>query len=244
MRRTIGILLTAALLAGCAGPASPQATDSPWTTVQADVTGVRPGDNPRELLLDVTVLAGADGCSRNPRIGYNTEENNLIYANVVQDSRLTTTVGACTAHGSAVVPLTSPTPIAGRRVVLNQEIWKPAGASSYERCDKTFGCDPMPADHCDQRWIDVTVGGMDVSRHSHGDVEACDGRWLVMTVPDDPVPCGAGGRDGCTPSVNTRRYFLRWVEPGGWDTVATSKERGCGAVADIPRKLCATLPAP
>lgn len=199
------------------------------------------------LLLDVAVLAGADGCSRDPRIGYFAEENNLIYANVVQDSTLADTVGGCPTHATAVVKLTSPEPINGRRVVLNQEIWKPVG-ESYERCDKTFGCDPMPVDHCDPDWIQVAVDGLDVSRHSTGHVEGCDGSWLVMTVPDDPAPCGATARPGCVPVVKVRRYFMRWVEHSGWTTIATSKQSGCGTIATVeprfPGSLCARLAAP
>ncbi|MEH1129060.1 hypothetical protein [Micromonospora sp. CPCC 206061] len=241
--------VVAAVLAGCAGQAG---ADTPvdggdWPTYQADVTGVRSGDDPRSLLLDVAVLAGADGCSRDPRIGYLTEENNLIYASVVQDSRLAATVGGCPTHATAVVKLTSPEPINGRRVVLNEEIWKPAGAS-YERCDKTFGCDPMPANHCDPAWIHVAVDGLDVSRHSTGHVEGCDGSWLVMTVPDDPAPCGVEARSGCVPAVSVRRYFMRWVERNGWSTIATSTRSGCGTIAtaepQFPRELCARLPGP
>jgi hypothetical protein len=247
--RAVSIVLAAAVLAGCAGRSS---TESPvdegdWGAYQADVTGVRASDDPRTLLLDVAVLAGADGCSRDPRVGYYTEENNLIHASVVQDSRRAGMVGGCPTHATAVVKLTSPKPISGRRVVLNQEVWKPAGGS-YERCDKTFGCDPMLADHCDPDWVHVAVDGLDVSRHSTGHVEGCDGSWLVMTVPDDPVPCGAEARSGCEPTVNVRRYFMRWVERSGWSTIATSTKAGCDTIATteprFPRKLCAGLPSP
>lgn len=237
-----------AVLAGCAGQTGADTPlDGDWITYQADVTAVRGADDPRSLLLDVAVLAGADGCSRDPRVVNFTEENNLIYADVTQDSQLADTFGACPTRATAVVKLTAPEPINGRRVVLNQEIWKPAGGS-YERCDKTFGCDPMPANHCDPDWIHVAVDGLDVSRHSTGHVEGCDGSWLVMTVPDDPVPCGAEARSGCVPAVNVRRYFMRWVEPGGWSTIATSTRSGCGTITTaeptFPRKLCARLPSP
>jgi hypothetical protein len=252
MRRNVLALLCLAVLAGCAQPGDvPSSARSTagthWVTYQADVTAVRVSDDPRSLVLTVALLAGAEGCSRDPRITYLTEENNRIFANVVQDSRLSEVVGACPTHAAGEVTLTVPGPIDGRIVVLNQEPWKGDG-DQYRRCDPTFGCDPMPADHCDPAWINVTVRGMDVSRHSTGSVEGCDGNWLVMTVPFDPVPCGAAGRPGCNPSVNVRRYFLRWVDPRGWATVAGSTEAGCGTVRSVepgfPIKLCANLPRP
>lgn len=268
MKRMAPTVLTIflAVLAGCAGQPGPdtpadgdgetttESTATPvddsgdWTTYQADVTAVRRDDSdPRSLLLDVKVLAGADGCSRNPRVGYYTEENHLIHANIVQDSKLAGTVGGCPSHATAVVKLTSPKPIDDRRVVLNNEPWKPVG-KAYERCDKTRGCDPLPSDHCHPNWIHIAVDGLDVSRHSTGHVEGCDGSWLVMTVPDDPVPCGAAPRPDCQAVVNTRRYFMRWVAPSGWSVIATSKQPGCGTISTVeptfPRKLCAHLPTP
>lgn len=258
MRRLALALLCLAALLSCAAPGHvPTPGDGPpsgdstegttWGTFQADVTAVRLSDDPRSLVLTVALLADADGCSRNPRVTYFVEENNRIYANVVQDSRLSGVVGACPTHTPDEVRLTAPGPIAGRLVVLNQEPWKRDGAE-YHRCDPTFGCDPMPTDHCDPAWISVTVRGLDVSRHSVGSPEGCDGTWLVMTVPFDPMPCGAEARPGCEPTVNVRRYFLRWAGHRGWATIAGSTEAGCGRVHAVepafPRKLCADLPRP
>src|SRR2546423_781484 len=164
MRRVLIALLCLPALVACAasrpGPAasSGPASTTEWATYQADVSAVRISTDPRSLLLTVAVLAGADGCSRNPRITYLTEENNHIYANVVQDSRLSQVVGACPGSTPGAVTLTAPGPINGRIVVLNQEPWKPDG-DAYHRCDATFGCDPMPADHCDSAWIQVVVKG-------------------------------------------------------------------------------------
>ena len=252
MRRFATALLCLAALVSCAKPgdapvqAAPVA-DTGWSTYQADVTAVRVSADSRSLVLTVALLGDAEGCSRDPRITYFTEENNRIYANVVQDSRLSGVPGACPTHTPAEVTLTAPGPIADRIVVLNQEPWKPHGAE-YSRCDATFGCDPMPADHCDSAWVSVAVRGMDVSRHSTGSVEDCDGSWLVMTVPFDPVPCGVEARPGCDASVNVRRYFLRWAGASGWATIATSAEAGCGRVHTtepaFPGKLCAHLPRP
>src|SRR5215218_8484438 len=110
MRRIVFALSLLLLLGGCARPpllaadASGDASPSPtgpgvvspspadpgdggrWVTYQADVTAVSLGDDPRSLRLTVSLLAGDDGCSRDPRVTYLTEENNLVYANVVQDS--------------------------------------------------------------------------------------------------------------------------------------------------------------
>jgi hypothetical protein len=253
MRRIVIALLCLASLGGCAAPGqrpSPAgaAASTGWVTYQADVTAVRVGGDPRSLVLSVALLAGDEGCSRDPRITYLTEENNRIYANVVQDSLLSQVVGACPTHTMAEVTLiVRGRPVDSRIVVLNQEPWKRDG-DRYRRCDATFGCDPMPANHCDRAWIDVVVRGMDVSRHSTGAMEGCDGRWLVMTVPFDPQPCGAEARPGCSPSVNVRRYFLRWSGQPGWAIVASSTTAGCGTVRTVqpafPRNLCAGLPRP
>lgn len=232
---------------GDASSPAGSAEGTQWGTFQADVTAVRIGDDPRSLVLTLALPGDADGCSRNPRIGYLAEENNRIFANVVQDSRLSEVAGACPTHTPGEVTLTVSKPVGERIVVLNQESWKRDG-EHYQRCDATFGCDPMPADHCARAWIDVAVRGMDVSRHSVGSPEACDGTWLVMTVPFDPVPCGAEPRPGCNPSVNVRRYFLRWAGQRGWATIASSTEAGCGKVHTMepafPGKLCAGLPRP
>src|SRR5437763_12791226 len=104
MRRVVIGLLCLVAAVACARPGAapaggsgtgttgvaPSGSDpsTEWATYQADVTAVRIGTDPRSLLLTVALLAGAEGCSRNPRITYFTEENNRIYANVVQDSRL------------------------------------------------------------------------------------------------------------------------------------------------------------
>jgi hypothetical protein len=251
MRRTaiaVWTVLVVAILAGCARPGTGPGDGSAenWTTYQADVTNVRRGPEARSVLLDVAVLAGQDGCSRDPRITYYTEEYGRIFANVVQDSRRSHIVGACPSTAPAVVTLTAPEPIGDRILVLNQEAWAPSGAA-YRRCDPQLGCTP-PADPCDRVWVQAAVMGMDVSRHSVGSVEGCDGTWLVMTVPSDPVPCGAEPRPGCTAIVNVRRYFLRFVVGKGWQTIAASTAAGCGDVSSVepafPTRLCASLPRP
>ena len=247
MRRIVlGLCLLIGLLAGCASPGTraPEKEGLRWGTSQADVTAVRrmPGE-PRLVRLTVELLAGAEGCSRNPAIGYHTEENGLIYATVTQETSRSDEVGVCVRRTPGEVVLSSRTPIGSRRLVLNQQAWKPV-ADGYERCSETMGCDPPPADHCDPFWIRLTVRGMDVSRHSTGHKEACADPWLVMTVPDDPAVCGAVPRGGCDATTTTRRYFLRFIGEG-WDILARATGPGCaGAPAEFPRRLCEDLPAP
>ncbi|MEU5906550.1 hypothetical protein [Micromonospora sp. NPDC047527] len=251
MRRlaTVLCLLTAAVptVAACAEPqtrpgdAAPSAS-AVWGTYEAEVSGVTPGPGAREVTVQVKALAGNDGCSRNVRVGYHTEENGVIFANIVQDSAESATVGACPTFEPAEVTLTSEEPIGNRPLSLNQKTWALKNGA-YTRCDENLGCNP-PKDRCDPTWTRAAVRGMDVSRHSQGHVEACDGNWLIMTVPDDPTACGAEPRPGCEANTAVRRYFLR-NEPAGWSTVARTTSGGCDAVVKaapaFPRKLCANL---
>ncbi|WP_344617173.1 hypothetical protein [Dactylosporangium salmoneum] len=254
MRRVPIIAAALLLAAGCAkpgtGPGGPGGSAEPtvdpgrpeWGTFAVTVTGVRPGPDARTALVDVEVATGREGCSREPKIDRYTEEDGRVYASVVQE----VVVKGCPSKAPGVATLTAPAPLGERMLVLNEEAWTPAGAQ-YRKCDKELGCDP-PADHCDSTWVRAAVRGLDVSRHSQGSVEACDGTWLVMTVPDDPVACGAGGRPGCTPRTTIRRYFMRFAEGHGWTTVSGSTGPGCGQVASVepafPTRLCVDLPAP
>jgi hypothetical protein len=240
-------LLAAAVLGlvACAGPgARPEtsASASDWGTFQADVTGVTPGPGAQTVTLHVNALAGRDGCSRNVRIGYRAEENGVIYANIVQDSAAAEQRGGCPTFAPTEVRLSSTKPIGDRPLSLNQQLWGLRNGT-YARCDENLGCHP-PADRCDPTWTRAAVRGMDVSRHSQGTVEACDGNWLIMTVPDDPVACGAEARAGCEVNTAVRRYFLRNA-PAGWSVVAQTTSGGCDvvrkAVPAFPRKLCTGL---
>ncbi|MBU2666789.1 hypothetical protein KOI35_25085 [Actinoplanes bogorensis] len=259
MRRNLtAVLLVFGLVAGCASPGmrpvgdgAARTTPPPPPTptvakapVQLDVTAVHRTKDPKTVLLTVSRLAGAEGCSSNPQIGYHTAENNMIYANVVQDSPRSDEVGVCVGHTPGEVRLTWADPIGDRVLVLNQEAWRPLGDYAYEKCSKTLGCDPPPSDHCDPFWVQVTVQAMDVSRHSTGHQEACAEPWMVMTVPDDPAVCGAEPRDGCDATTNTWRYFLKWNN-AGWQTLARGAGAGCaGAPKEFPRKLCVGLAKP
>ena len=255
MRRTVlAVCLLLAVGAACARPGPARDGDSAplpatptgapaddgWTTFQADVTAVRAGTDPRTALLTVSLR---DGCARDPRLTYLTEENGNVYANVVQDlpGAGTGTGTGCPPAEAAEITLTSAKALGQRPLVLNQEAWARVG-DAYRRCSATLGCDP-PADHCDQVWVRAAVRGLDVSRHATGDVEACAGEWLVMTVPDDPAACGAAPRAGCTAATTTRRYFLRFTT-AGWQVMSRSTQAGCAGAPDaFPSAMCYRLPA-
>ncbi|MFC6019427.1 hypothetical protein ACFP2T_24865 [Plantactinospora solaniradicis] len=226
-------------------PPTTAAGPAVWSTYQAEVTGVRRGPDPRTLLIDVEMLAGHPECARNPRTDYYTEENGLIYANVVLDSARADARNGCLSKVPGVARLTSSTPIGNRVVVLNNEPWAPDGAG-YRRCDPNLGCTP-PADHCDSTWVLAAIKGMDVPRNSSRNVEACDGAWLVMTLNLNSTQCGAGGRPGCSAPPALYRYFMRFEE-AGWRTILRTTAPGCADVlrvrADFPPALCRTLPAP
>jgi len=254
-------LLAAVTLLGCAGqgavggpsgtpdaghPSSATGTGPvDWGTFQAEVTGIRRGPDLRTLLIDVELLAGHPDCARNPRTDHHTEENGLIYANVVLDSARAGVPDGCPGKVPGVARLTSSTPIGDRVVVLNNAPWAPDG-TGYRRCDPDLGCVP-PTDHCDPTWVLAAIKGMDVPRNSARNVEGCDGAWLVMTLNLNSTQCGAGGRPGCSAPPAVYRYFLRF-EPAGWRTVLRSTAPGCGDIrktrSDFPLALCRDLPAP
>jgi hypothetical protein len=230
---------------GSAGGMKPTAAPPPtWSDYSAQVTGVRRGPTDRTALIDVTVPAGGPDCARDPRIGYYTEENNRVYANVVVSSAGAAVVGGCPERAPAVVTLTAPDPLGNRLLVLNQEAWKPDGGG-YRRCDAALGCEP-PSDPCDPGLLNAVRDGMDVPRNSAYSVEHCDPRWLVMSVDANSTACGAGGRPGCSAPPSVRRYFLRY--DGRWTVFASTTEAGCARVSEyepaFPRRVCADLPAP
>jgi hypothetical protein len=238
------LLLIGAGIAGCAGREQVQEQPPRWGTYQADVMGVRKGPDERTLLIDVQVAGGHPDCSRNPQVTQYTEENGLIYANVVYESARADMDGGCPDRETAVATLTAPQPIGDRRVVLNQQIWalNPVG-DGYRRCHEQLGCTP-PADPCDPVWTRYAKDRMDVPRHSYYNVESCGGGWLVMTVDANSAACGAAPRPGCSAPPDTTRYFLRFDSE--WRIVAGSRTGGCDAVLKVdpsfPRERCEGLP--
>ena len=250
MRRvSVGLCVLAAALLGSAAcadagtkPGVAPTGSAVWVTYQAAVSAVTPGPGAKTVTVHVKAPAGGDSCSRNVRVGNRVEENGVVFADIVQDSAGSAVHGACPTYRPAQVRLTSPQPIGDRPLTLNQKTWALRNGT-YVRCDENLGCTP-PKDRCDPIWTRAAVQGMDVSRHSQGDVEACDGTWLVMTVPDDATTCGAEARPGCEVNTSVRRYFLR-SGPAGWTTVTRTASGGCAdalkAAPTFPRKLCAGL---
>lgn len=220
----------------------PTPTEPEWTTYQAEVTGVRPDTDPHRALIDVTVPAGDPLCARNPTTSYYTEENNLIYANVVVESARASVVGGCPTRAAAVVTLTSPEPLGDRILVLNRQAWAPAG-DTYRRCDPDLGCTP-PANRCERTWIDAARNILDVPRNSTFHIEHCDQNWLVLTVDVNSTACGAAPRPGCTAPPKIYRYFLRFDER--WTLLNQTTTGGCAAVQAVepafPTAICEPLP--
>jgi hypothetical protein len=249
MRRIVAVvcLLTATVLglAACADPATRPAgtasTSATWKTFVAEVSGVTPGPGDNAVTVHVESPTGPD-CWRNVRVGRTTEENGVIFASIEEDLAPLAAIGTCPTASPAEVELTSKEPIGNRVISLDQKSWTLKNGA-YSRCDENKGCNP-PKDHCDPTWIRAAVRGLDVSSHSQGTVESCDGNWLVMTVPDDPAVCGVSSRTGCEGNSSVRRYFLR-NEPDGWATVVRTSEGGCDAVLKaapaFPRKRCSDL---
>ncbi|MFB9414258.1 hypothetical protein [Dactylosporangium matsuzakiense] len=254
MRDRRGWLVLVAVLgvAGCAAPGSGIGEHGPgrvgadpspsWSTGQAEVGAVRPGPGANSVTVQVQALAGREDCSRDVRVTNLEEEREVIFASLVQDSYWSGIVGACPTSTTVEVTITSPRPIGQRQLTINQQAWM-LRDGRYNRCSENLGCDP-PADRCDPTWTQAAVRGLDVSRHSTGTVEHCDGTWLVMTVPDDPAACGAEARAGCSVDTAVWRYFLR-SEPAGWVVVARTGAGGCDdvlkAAPAFPRQLCAGL---
>jgi hypothetical protein len=247
-------LLTVAVpgAGACAAPGTTQAgtwttpDDTPsaaatWAMYAAEVSGVKAGPGAKPVTVQVEAPTGPD-CFRNVRVSNPEEENGVIFADIVEDLAPSAAIGDCPAGQPSEVKLTSQEPIGNRPLSLNHEAWALKNGT-YSRCDDNKGCNP-PKDHCDPTWTRAAVRALDVSSHSQGTVEACDGSWLVMTVPDDPALCGAEARAGCDATTTVRRYFLK-NEPSGWATVARTTSGGCDAVLKaaptFPHKLCTDL---
>jgi len=249
------LVVSLVLLAGCArpgtAPLSGSSTAVPdsasWTTYAIDVTGVESTADPLVLTLDVSATAGRDGCSQNLRTDHYSEVNGTVHIDVLEDSRLEQVFGACPTMTPGKVALRTPTPVGDKILVTNQVAWR-VQDGRWQRCNTAFACESPPPDHCDDRWVRLAVSGLDVSRHSQGSVESCDATWLVMTVPDDPALCGAGGRPGCDATTTTRRYFMRFQGTAGWVEAAVTQTAGCVAIkavaADFPTDRCANLKKP
>jgi hypothetical protein len=246
--------------ASAAGPLPPPANptmDAPltWSTVAAEVVGVRPVDA-QTVSVQVLLPAGRQDCARELRIEHVRDQEpdrpDVIYANVVYDTKGTAVVGGCQKRQLAEVELQVAQPLGERALLFSAmpPAWTPNG-TAYRQCDETLGCDPS-ADHCDQTWIDKAVYTLDVPishLHAASDVKACDGTWLVVDVNPAVGQCPpAEGAEPCrVPKDQARRVFMRF-ESAGWSWVGGTKEAGCGRIADtrpdFPLALCEPLPSP
>lgn len=196
------------------------------------VAGVAPGPGERAVTVTATLGSGAEGCGQDPRVDQVTVEDDAVFANVVADA---ITGISCPGSDDVDVTLTAPVAIGDRAVVLNQKAYA-LRADAYQPCPEELGCRP-PADPCDAQWTRYAVRNLDVSRHSTGTVEYCDGSWLAMTVPDDPAACGVEARPNCASETTVRRYVMTFTGGEGWHTV----EGGCAAA---PRQVCEGLTDP
>ena len=241
MNRLLCVLTVAVLgMAGCASSSPKPESKAPPAaiTVPDQVSGVSAGPGAEKVTVSVTAQTGAAGCSENARLDGREETSKVVYATVVQDIAGT----GCPSFKPEKIVLTVSKPLGNRLLSINQQVWvKRNGA--YALCGSGKNCE-VPPGHCDPDRAQDVVAHMDVSRHSRGDVESCDGTWMVMTVPDDPAACGVGGRPGCQSNAHVRRYFLRY-QGDGWATVARTTAGGCDdvlkAAPAFPRSVCAGL---
>jgi hypothetical protein len=236
------------LLGGCATPGSSAAGPDSSTAGpgpdQADVTAVHPGPDDHSLAVDLDLPGGARGCGENPRLGYHTEENGRIFANVVADSPSNDVTNGCPTRQAVSTVLTFEYVVAGKPLNLNVgQLWDP-GDPDYRLCPELLGCHP-PADHCDRTWIDEAISHMDVPRHSYLNTRTCDQTWLVIDINTNAGACGAG-RPGCTAPPSITRWFLHFDER--WREVTGTRRAGCVDVLArepaFPPTFCENLAAP
>ncbi|OKJ93084.1 hypothetical protein [Amycolatopsis sp. CB00013] len=193
-------------------------TVPPEATLTVVTTGVRPGPDDRSLLLQVRL----PDCGREPRIEGLTEENDIIYANVV----ITPGAADCRATVPSEIKLTTAAPIANRTLVLNSgdAPWNKLPDETWGHCGE-LGCDP-PADHCADVRVEQTRGEA-IDIHTR----ACDQKWLVVDRTNFPQ----------SPSL---RVLYRWV-PDRWQAVTSVKTEGCEEILakepQFSRALCEKL---
>lgn len=205
-------------------PAPPPSAEAmlPEATTGVTTTAVRTGPDDRTLLLQVRLPAGPPHCAREPRIEGLTEENGIIYANVV----IGPVAADCRETMPSEIKLTTAAPIADRTLMLNSGDgpWNKLPDGTWGHCGR-LGCDP-PADHCADVWIEQTRGeAIDI------DSRACDQRWLVVDRLNFPQ----------SPSL---RVLYRWT-PEGWLGVTSVRSEGCEEILakepQFSRALCAKL---
>lgn len=243
------LLLVAACGAERPGPAGDGAAGGRAVEFAAEVVGVRPGADPRTLLVQAELPAGGDGCAEGARPTYLEESAATVWVNVVYTSRRGSERGdPCPEREVVEVPVTLAGPLASRDVSVNgSQVWGRQGGG-YVRCDAVLGCRP-PADHCDPLWVDRAVLGLDVAvKRVRGvrTVLGCTPEWLVLDLNRAVGNCPPEEGGACAEGP-VQRVFLRWA-PEGWRSVASADRAGCAqvrqAVPRFPPALCRDLAAP
>ncbi|MCR6490316.1 hypothetical protein M8542_46670 [Amycolatopsis sp. OK19-0408] len=209
----------------------PTTMGAEWRSFRADVTGIRPGPDPKTLFVQVALPGKDPGCVREPRIEQLVETKTDIRADVVYSTRPAS--GGCQDKVPAELRLSAAGPVAERTVILNADArnaWHQLGAG-WGHCDPQGVCAP-PADHCDPAWIGAAVSA--IGAENAGTTRACDANWLavdlVVRQTDPPL-----------------RTVFRWGG-GGWTSFAQVKTAGCtdirAAEPQFPAALCKALPVP
>ncbi len=201
------------------------------TTIRTTTSGVA---------VEVEVPAGGPGCGVRPRI--------RVAATTKDRVRLNGTVrtsGAPECIVNEPATLMVDVELAGRDVVMNEELWEEGPGRTYVRCGG-LGCDP-PRNRCDPAYTHDVGADAEIPPERSLDVLACEVPWLVVDVR--AVVTGCQSVDGSTPPSSCDVFSTRWfahLEDGAWETVAAGSQAGCAEVLsqvpDFPQRLCATLP--
>lgn len=192
------------------------------------------------VVVDVGVPAGGPGCGVRPRIRVAATTKDRVRLN---GTVRTSGAPECIVNESATLMVD--VDLAGRDVVMNQELWKEGPGKTYERCGG-LGCDP-PHDRCDPVYTHAVGTSAEIPPERSLDVLACEVPWMVVDVT--AVVTGCQSVDGSTPPPSCEAFTTRWfahLEDGAWEVVAAGSQGGCAEVRsqvpDFPRRLCATLP--
>ncbi len=253
------LLLPLMVLVGCAAPPGSREAAGPapstgavtpqrWVSYAADVVAVHPGRTGRDAIIEVRLPGSRVDCGRDPQVSYVEEEQGLFHLTVVF-SAASNPRDSCASSRLAEVTFNAPASLSGRTLVINNEsFWQQTG-TDYRKCDERLGCDP-PTDHCDPAWRDLVLGHLDVPRHSGVSTRACDGHWMVVDIDVGPSSCTRinAAVNGCRPTSNVTRWFLRFTGTR-WEIITgTTRTGGCSVVQaedpNFPTTLCQDLSAP
>ncbi len=255
LRSATATLTVVLLLAGCGdadpatgptGPTKPRAPTGSPGQFEAEVTAVRPGPTPRELVVTLSVPAGHRACATEPAATVEHSDRSVWVQTTIMS--VAGEYDVCREHAEMDLRIAVP-PLRGRELVINHQAWERSAGRTFARCNEVLGCDP-PEDRCDRAWVNVLLAGVELPPERHVDILGCDGRWLVLDV--DAVVTGCQPVDGSTPpagcagSGTHRRWFATLNDERFWEVVASGTAAGCGDVhakePDFPARLCADLP--